>query len=91
MKFNNDFKLRLVQVSVVWFVYLVNAEFFTQACFDVKFYSKGKSTIALLLESFYNLDSGKITIDGYDIKDLDLKWVRGNLIGFINQVMLRLI
>ena len=49
---------------------------------------KGKSTIALLLENFYNLDSGKITIDGHDIKDLDLNWLRGSLIGFINQVNL---
>ena len=46
----------------------------------------GKSTIALLLESFYHLDSGKITIDGFDVKNLDLKWLRGDLIGFINQV-----
>jgi len=45
----------------------------------------GKSTIALLLENFYNLDSGKITIDGHDIKDLNLNWLRGSLIGFINQ------
>ena len=46
----------------------------------------GKSTIASLLENFYDLDSGVITIDGYDVKELDKSWLRGDLIGFINQV-----
>ncbi|XP_065072133.1 mitochondrial potassium channel ATP-binding subunit-like [Rhopilema esculentum] len=45
----------------------------------------GKSTIASLLENFYDLDSGAVTIDGYDVKELDKSWLRGDLIGFINQ------
>ncbi|KAK7862914.1 hypothetical protein R5R35_002461 [Gryllus longicercus] len=45
----------------------------------------GKSTIAALLERFYDVDSGSITIDGLDIRDLDPAWLRGRAIGFINQ------
>ena len=45
----------------------------------------GKSTVAALLERFYEADSGQITIDGVDIKQLDPKWLRGQAIGYINQ------
>ncbi|XP_060555918.1 mitochondrial potassium channel ATP-binding subunit-like [Ruditapes philippinarum] len=45
----------------------------------------GKSTIAALLERFYDIDSGKITIDGENVRDLDPSWLRGRAIGFINQ------
>ncbi|XP_046446364.1 mitochondrial potassium channel ATP-binding subunit-like [Daphnia pulex] len=45
----------------------------------------GKSTVAALLERFYDVDSGIITIDGIDIKNLDPTWLRGRAIGFINQ------
>ncbi len=45
----------------------------------------GKSTIASLLERFYDCTSGKVTIDGIDIKELDPRWLRGRCIGFINQ------
>ncbi|CAL1535983.1 unnamed protein product [Lymnaea stagnalis] len=45
----------------------------------------GKSTIAALLERFYDVTSGTITIDGTDIKELDPAWLRGQAIGFINQ------
>jgi ATP-binding cassette subfamily B (MDR/TAP) protein 8 len=46
----------------------------------------GKSTIAALLERFYDVDEGRITFDGIDIKDLDPSWLRGQAIGYINQV-----
>ena len=46
----------------------------------------GKSTIASLLERFYDIDSGAITIDGVDMQKLDPSWLRGRAIGFINQV-----
>lgn len=45
----------------------------------------GKSTIAALIERFYDVDSGNITVDGVQIKDLDPSWLRGTLIGYINQ------
>ena len=46
----------------------------------------GKSTIALLLERFYDIDSGSITIDGVNVNDVSPKWLRGRCIGFISQV-----
>ena len=48
----------------------------------------GKSTIAALLERFYDTTNGHITFDGIDIKDLDPSWLRGHAIGYINQVLL---
>jgi ATP-binding cassette subfamily B (MDR/TAP) protein 8 len=46
----------------------------------------GKSTIASLLERFYDVNEGKISFDGIDLKELDLQWLRGQAIGYINQV-----
>ncbi|PVZ96521.1 hypothetical protein BB558_007558 [Smittium angustum] len=40
---------------------------------------KGKSTITLLLLRFYELNSGKITIDGHNLTDLNLKSWRSNV------------
>ncbi|KAF2355966.1 ABC transporter type 1 transmembrane domain [Trinorchestia longiramus] len=45
----------------------------------------GKTTIGHLLERFYDVSSGSITIDGEDLRELDPAWVRGRLIGFIHQ------
>ncbi|CAG5133666.1 unnamed protein product, partial [Candidula unifasciata] len=45
----------------------------------------GKSTLAVLLERFYDATAGQITIDGIDIRELDPSWLRGHAIGFINQ------
>lgn len=45
----------------------------------------GKSTIALLLERFYDVNGGSICVDGIDIRELDPAWLRGSAIGFINQ------
>ena len=36
----------------------------------------GKSTLVSLLLRFYDVDDGKITIDGYDIRDYDLNSLR---------------
>jgi subfamily B ATP-binding cassette protein MsbA len=44
----------------------------------------GKSTIANLLTRFYDVNEGKIAIDGVDIKDMDLHSLRG-LIGLVTQ------
>lgn len=45
----------------------------------------GKSTVAQLIERFYDVNSGQISIDGVDIRSLDPAWLRSNVIGFINQ------
>ncbi|XP_061441731.1 mitochondrial potassium channel ATP-binding subunit isoform X2 [Rhineura floridana] len=45
----------------------------------------GKSTVAALLERFYEPTEGTIFLDGHDICTLDPAWLRGEIIGFINQ------
>lgn len=45
----------------------------------------GKSTVASLLERFYDPNAGVVMLDGLDIRTLDLSWLRGQVIGFINQ------
>jgi len=44
----------------------------------------GKTTIANLLARFYDASSGKVTIDGIDVKDLKIHDLR-NLIGIVTQ------
>jgi subfamily B ATP-binding cassette protein MsbA len=44
----------------------------------------GKSTIADLLARFYDLDYGSITIDGLNIKDIEIKKLRG-LMSIVSQ------
>jgi len=36
----------------------------------------GKSTIVQLLERFYDVESGTVKVDGKNIKDLNVKWLR---------------
>ncbi|KAL0820159.1 hypothetical protein ABMA28_006093 [Loxostege sticticalis] len=45
----------------------------------------GKSTIAALLERFYDVNEGKVTIDGIDVREFDCKWLRGRALGIISQ------
>lgn len=45
----------------------------------------GKSTIAALLERFYEPDNGVITLDGVPLYELSGNWLRGKVIGFIEQ------
>ena len=44
----------------------------------------GKTTIAKLLLKLYEPEKGKISIDGYDLKDIDANSIR-NLIGYVPQ------
>jgi len=44
----------------------------------------GKSTIVSLLQRFYDVDQGRITVDGHTLQDLDLKWLRSH-IGYVQQ------
>jgi ATP-binding cassette subfamily B (MDR/TAP) protein 1 len=45
----------------------------------------GKSTIIGLLERWYTPSSGSVTLDGIDINELDLNWLRDH-IGLVQQV-----
>ncbi|KAJ4835577.1 hypothetical protein Tsubulata_007808 [Turnera subulata] len=44
----------------------------------------GKSTVIALLQRFYNLDSGCITLDGTEIQQLQLRWLRQQM-GLVSQ------
>merc|ERR1712176_881116 len=44
----------------------------------------GKSTVVALLQRFYDVDNGIISIDGTNIKDVDLTWLRQH-IGYVQQ------
>jgi ATP-binding cassette subfamily B protein len=44
----------------------------------------GKSTIVSLLQRFYDVDQGRITVDGNTLEDLDLQWLRSH-IGYVQQ------
>ena len=44
----------------------------------------GKSTIAQLVERFYDPTGGAITLDGHDLRDLNVAWLRQN-IGLVSQ------
>ncbi|KAE8008384.1 hypothetical protein FH972_004903 [Carpinus fangiana] len=44
----------------------------------------GKSTVISLIERFYDPQAGEVLIDGINIKDLQLKWIRGK-IGLVSQ------
>ncbi|XP_043814997.1 ABC transporter B family member 4 isoform X2 [Manihot esculenta] len=44
----------------------------------------GKSTVISLIERFYDPNSGEVLIDGINIKEFQLKWIREN-IGLVSQ------
>ncbi|XP_041018970.1 ABC transporter B family member 21-like [Juglans microcarpa x Juglans regia] len=44
----------------------------------------GKSTVISLIERFYDPHAGVVLIDGINLKDLQLKWIRGK-IGLVSQ------
>ncbi|KAJ8553070.1 hypothetical protein K7X08_020463 [Anisodus acutangulus] len=44
----------------------------------------GKSTVISLIERFYDPQSGQVLIDGINLKDFQLKWIRGK-IGLVSQ------
>lgn len=48
--------------------------------------TQGKSTIAALVERFYDPQEGGIYLDGHPLESLDPSWLRGQAIGYINQV-----
>ncbi len=44
----------------------------------------GKSTSVSLIERFYDPSSGNLSLDGTDLRDLNLKWLRSK-IGIVSQ------
>ncbi|CAA0841135.1 ABC transporter B family member 13 [Striga hermonthica] len=44
----------------------------------------GKSTIISMIQRFYNPNSGRILLDGHDLEQLQLKWLRSQ-IGLVSQ------
>eukprot|EP00250_Pteridium_aquilinum_P021625 c25182_g3_i2 orf=556-4299(-) len=44
----------------------------------------GKSTIISLIERFYDPQAGQVLLDGHNVRDLQLKWLRSQ-IGLVNQ------
>ncbi|KAL7063348.1 hypothetical protein AAHC03_01270 [Spirometra sp. Aus1] len=45
----------------------------------------GKSTVLALLERFYDPTSGRILVDGVDLREFSLSTLRGRLLGYISQ------
>uniref|UniRef100_A0A7G3ARB1 Mitochondrial potassium channel ATP-binding subunit n=1 Tax=Lutzomyia longipalpis TaxID=7200 RepID=A0A7G3ARB1_LUTLO len=45
----------------------------------------GKSTVAALLERFYEPTGGTIELDGFSLAEISPMWLRGRAIGFIEQ------
>lgn len=48
----------------------------------------GKSTIASLLSRFYDVDSGSITIDGIDIREMSIASLRKNVVTALQDIFL---
>ena len=44
----------------------------------------GKSTVVSLIERFYDPLSGSLTLDGSDLKDLNIRWLRSQ-VGIVSQ------
>ena len=44
-----------------------------------------KNSNIIIFLRFYDVDNGSITIDGKDLRTLDPSWLRGRILGFINQ------
>jgi len=45
----------------------------------------GKSTVVRLIQRFYDVDAGTITLDGIDITHLPLSWLRSSQLGYVPQ------
>jgi ATP-binding cassette subfamily B (MDR/TAP) protein 1 len=52
--------------------------------FRFVFSGGGKSTVVQLIERFYDVTSGSITLDGNDIRSLNVQWLRSQ-IGLVSQ------
>lgn len=48
----------------------------------------GKSTVTKLLLRFYDPTSGRILLDGHDLRDLDLSWLRENVAVLLQETLI---
>lgn len=82
-KVNGDFEFKNVTFTYAnGHKVIDNMNFKIKANSTVTFVGKsgsGKTTVFNLLCKMYNIDSGKITIDGIDIRELDKDSIRGNI------------
>ena len=82
-KVNGDFEFKNVTFTYTnGHKVIDNMNFKIKANSTVAFVGKsgsGKTTVFNLLCKMYNIDSGKITIDGIDIRELDKDSIRGNI------------
>ena len=77
----------------VWFQYDEDKMILKNICFDLKSGNSiaivgpsgsGKSTTVNLIPRLYDVTRGAVKFDGYDVRDLDLAWLRDN-IGIVTQ------
>nr|MBQ6242749.1 ABC transporter ATP-binding protein [Lachnospiraceae bacterium] len=88
-----DMKNRDIRFENVAFSYLPDKPLLTDVSFTVpggKMYAivgpsgSGKSTLVNLIPRLYDVQKGSVTIDGTDVRDMDLTWLRGH-IGVVTQ------
>ncbi len=88
-----DMKNRDIRFEGVAFSYLPDKPLLTDVNFTVpggKMYAivgpsgSGKSTLVNLIPRLYDVQKGCVTIDGTDVRDMDLTWLRGH-IGVVTQ------
>ncbi|MBQ6075393.1 MAG: ABC transporter ATP-binding protein [Lachnospiraceae bacterium] len=88
-----DMKNRDIRFEGVAFSYLPDKPLLTDVNFTVpggKMYAivgpsgSGKSTLVNLIPRLYDVQKGRVTIDGTDVRDMDLTWLRGH-IGVVTQ------
>ena len=88
-----DMKNRDIRFENVAFSYLPDKPLLTDVNFTVpggKMYAivgpsgSGKSTLVNLIPRLYDVQKGSVTIDGTDVRDMDLTWLRGH-IGVVTQ------
>lgn len=49
-------------------------------CFYTAPLRTGKSTVLCLLERFYDVAAGAVTVDGVDIRNIDPRWLHRNIV-----------
>ena len=88
-----DMKNRDIRFENVAFSYLPDKPLLTDVNFTVpggKMYAivgpsgSGKSTLVNLIPRLYDVQNGRVTIDGTDVRDMDLTWLRSH-IGVVTQ------